>query len=277
MGRSNNRKSCRKFNKRKSNSRKVVDDNSSVNENNECQMDVSDSTQSVISNFNKVTYPKNFDFGKYWKTKIVPHLDNPEIQKAIRDTIIFSDHYSGKTYPEYCPYSAHITPVWYWSVMDRRIEHLYQKYKDSDDFSEELKKAYDNLAKLSQSDNTNPDDIKRAQFELRNCAITTYFTWPKTKHYIETYIILHKSVCSLLALTFGLSLARLVEPDEKWRIRCGKEHATVINEDCTKVFDLTFWSKDGRLKNLLFGDEIYNDDPTLGGKDAYIFSTPVKN
>ena len=57
-------------------------------------------------------------------------------------------------------------------------------------------------------------------------------------------------------------------PNEKWRVQVGKEHATVMNEDNSKVFDILYWCIDGRIENRMFGDMVEND-PTLGGKIAY--------
>lgn len=69
-------------------------------------------------------------------------------------------------------------------------------------------------------------------------------------------------------------MAKIIEPNEKWRVLSGNDHTTVINADNSKVFDLLYYCIDGRLENHMFGDPILEKDIdiTLGGKEAYINS-----
>lgn len=59
--------------------------------------------------FFKMNYPINYDFATNWKEKVVPHLDNPKIKKALKVGI---DHYlSG--YPGNKKYKANTCPANY--------------------------------------------------------------------------------------------------------------------------------------------------------------------
>ena len=75
--------------------------------------------------------------------------------------------------------------------------------------------------------------------------------------------------CHMHAPTIGMTLAKLVEPNECWEIRTNDYHTTIINKDKTKVFDLLFWCLDGRIETYLFDDPIGVVDETMGGKKAF--------
>ena len=44
--------------------------------------------------------------------------------------------------------------------------------------------------------------------------------------------------------SFGLQLARLVMPNEIWRIRRSNIHLSVVNEDNTKCFDILYYDNE---------------------------------
>lgn len=94
--------------------------------------------------------------------------------------------------------------------------------------------------------------------------------WKHIKYDIESYCLMGS--CHSYAPTFQLTLARLVEPEEKWMVRTSDTHTTVINESKTKVFDLLYWAALGNLDKYLFGKDVVPNDETLGGKQAYIDS-----
>src|SRR5437870_4235934 len=75
----------------------------------------------IITN---MQYPINYDFKENWKTKIVPHLDNPQVKKALRAGI--NDYLSG--FPGNSKYKRNTCPANYSSkdgyamLMDRKGE-----------------------------------------------------------------------------------------------------------------------------------------------------------
>lgn len=126
--------------------------------------------------------------------------------------------------------------------------------------------------KQSDKDNEDEDDIWIEVMEMQDTILEPYFTWEKIKCDLESYYL--SGACHAYAPTFELTLARLVEPEETWRVQASNVHSTVINKDNTKVFDLLYWADHHRLNNHVFGDKINkkNIDLTLGGKDAYVDS-----
>lgn len=217
----------------------------------------------------KISYPVNYDFGTNWDTKIKPFLDHPKIKRAIRKGV--NDYLS--MFPTNERYKENTVPAYYSSkdghmtLMDRKSEELFDVLRKLNLLPKKLLK----LEKLMYTcDEDDADNYGDKYFEMRMKFMNKFFTWDMVKYDLETYYL--SGSCHWYAPTFELELARLVEPNEKWRIRTGEDHTTVINENNTKVFDLLYWASDERLENYVFGDEIENPDPTLGGKAAFIDS-----
>lgn len=212
-------------------------------------------------------YPINFDFGQHWDTKVKPHLDNPKVLRAIRKGVNdYLDNWENNTkkYKKNTPPANYSSNDYYYMLTERQEDILMEKLRQEG----KLPQEYLDLEHGDANDSDDEDDgIK--WFEMREEILAPYFTWKEIKYRLETYYL--SGGCHWYAPTFELTLARLVEPNEKWRVRVGDKHTTVINAYKTKVFDLLYWANDDRLENYLFGDPISEDkiDPTLGGKEAY--------
>ena len=226
-------------------------------------------------------YPINYDFGKNWDTKVRPFLDHKEVKKAIRKgvTALLRDNPSN---PHDVKYRNNTAPAEYgrgdhYATLTRRLED--QKIEQLR-ASGELDEQYQQLEKdivLAISDDEDEDDLVERLEEVKAEMLKPHFTWDKIKYNIETYYMARS--CYFWAPTFELTLARLVEPTERWRVREGHAHSTVINEEGTKTFDLLYWCVD-RLDHHLFGNHPPREnDQTLGGRQAYIdsngFCTPM--
>lgn len=160
----------------------------------------------------------------------------------------------------------------------------------------------DDLDNIPAQDSDELMDLQHAKFELRHIILDPYFTWDKIRYRIETYYLCGGS--HWMAPTFWLLLAQVVEPNEAWEVRSGDIHTTIINKDRTRVFDLDYWcGTNNRIHYYVFGDTLTNgepdiiggyktwmeksprawvytngitqDDPTLGGKQAFIDSYPA--
>lgn len=207
-------------------------------------------------------YPTNYDFGANWKSKIVPHLDDPRIQKSLQIGI---DHYlSG--FPSNEKYKENTCPANYSSndcyamLMDKKGEI----YLDSLAKEGKLPKEYINLkTKLD-----NEDDDLDLLFEMEEEIKSPLYEWQNIKYDLESYYL--SGSCYSYAPTFELTLARIVEPEEKWLVRTSDKHSTVINDKNTKVFDLLYWACYGDINEYMFGNKVETPDDTLGGKDAYL-------
>lgn len=220
-----------------------------------------------------MAYPINYDFSANWTTKIKPLLDNAEVQKALTKGI---NKYLAN-FPSKNKYKKNTCPANYSSkdgyamLMDRKREELMKKLKDTN----QLPKKYLNLEKKLEKADPEYDDVDNIGYELmvmENKIMKPYFTWDKIKYDLESYYL--SGSCHFYNPTFCLTLARLVEPDEVWRVQVSNKHTTVINKNNTKVFDLLYWADNDRLENHMFGDPIPANklDVTLGGKAAYLDS-----
>ena len=117
--------------------------------------------------------------------------------------------------------------------LEQQIDIYIQQNGENDD--DELSNLYEQVCELE-------NEIFDKEFS---------FTKPALKHHIISYQFY--SACHWWNSTFGLTLARILQPDIKWKVKRGKKHTTVISIDRQFVFD------------ILYYDE---DDVTLGGQNA---------
>jgi hypothetical protein len=198
----------------------------------------------------KQIYPINYDFGKNWDTKIKPFLDHPKIKRSITKGInsYLRDNDFNKLYKKGTAPASYSSRDGYFMVMDRKRETKRHELYNPNQLPD--------------------DDDEQSLMEMEK-EIDFYFPWDQIKYDIETYDVI--GACHWWAPTFEITLARLVEPTESWRILSSSKHTTVINHDSTKIFDLLYWcGVGGRLNYHLFGDQLNDNDLTLGGKLAFI-------
>ena len=220
-------------------------------------------------------YPINYDFGKNWDTKVKPFLEHPKIKKAIVKGVnsylsIFPNNHK---YKKNTPPAQYSSKDWYVTIRDRQEEIIMEKLRTSNQLSKEF---LDFEAKIQEhgdycigdDDENDPQTLYDMQQEI----LAPYFSWDKIKYDILSYCL--SGSCHWWSPTFELTLAKLVEPEIKWKVQRGNDHTTVISQDKKRVFDLLYWSCDDRIDNYIFNDPIPNDkiDPTLGGKQAFIDS-----
>lgn len=227
-----------------------------------------------------MSYPINYDFGKHWNSKIKQHLDNPKILNAIRKGVNMhaayeSDFYKKNTPPAQYSYRDH-----YDSLMTRKEEKLIKQLRKENKLPTEYLEMERKMREMDDDDYEELDKLGEKILE-------PYMSWNVIRYNLESYYLL--GGCHEWAPTFELTLARLVEPNEKWRVRTGKSHSTVINQNDSKVFDLLYWAcPDSRIEIYMFGKPMKNFlidksqknnvatdvviDTTLGGKQAYIDS-----
>ena len=147
--------------------------------------------------------------------------------------------------------------------MERREEILLKQLRKE----MKLPKEYLQLERKVKKAEDDDDEYWIELMDMKDEILKPYFSWDNIKEDLETYYL--SGSCHWANRTYGLALARLVEPTEKWRVLSGKQHTTIINKNNTKIFDLLYWGINGRLENHMFGDKIKKQDPTFGGKSAY--------
>jgi hypothetical protein len=172
--------------------------------------------------------PLNFDFGKHWNAKIVPLLKNSSLQKAIRDGV--NEFIS--PFPFLGRYRHDMPPSRYGRTdYDRCLMH-----RKEDVLIETLRKQNKLPASYLKLEKADPDDkeydgqkLLKAKHEI----LKPYFAWNNIRNDLESYLLVLG--CHYWAPTFELTLARLVEPRERWVVVAGEKHSTVMNKAGTNV------------------------------------------
>jgi len=217
------------------------------------------------------SYPTNYDFSKHWRTRIVPLLEHPTILKSIRQGVnkyLRQFPTCRERYKKNTPPASYSSRDYYaCRLMDRKRELLLARLKQEG----KLPPAYLKLERKIEKDEDDDQELFGRQLRMQERILKPYTDWNAIKYDLESYYLC--GGCHALNPTLGLTLARLVEPTETWRVLSSNEHTTVINSDNSRVFDLIYWVLDGRIENHMFGDELCVVDPTLGGKQAYIDAT----
>lgn len=218
-----------------------------------------------------MAYPINYDFGNKWRTQVIPHLDNPKIKKAIRKGInsyLKMFPLCKKTYKPNTPPANYSSRDAYMMTMDKKWKYMYRALLENNMVPKKILNLEKKMDECSDYDDD--DEYGDKLFQLKMAFEEQFFTWEDIKNDLESYYV--SGACFWWAPTFELELAKLVEPNEKWHVQESDIHATVINEDETRVFDLLYWADYERMDNYLFGTKIKKHDLTLGGKNAYLDS-----
>jgi hypothetical protein len=228
--------------------------------------------------------PQNYDFGKNWKRKVVPHLDDPRLLRAVERGINeFCASFApplerGKGHLE-CWYDSNRSPASYsWpketydAWMNKKLKYKLEELRSLEILPRDYLTLEENIER-ALNDGASWIDVDELVDSLAKYAskiVEPYLSWNKVRYDLESYVL--TGGCHWWAKSFELVLARLVEPDEMWFVKGGREmqHSTVINAARTKVFDLLYWAGDGRLLAYLFGTmKRVKTDVTLGGAKAY--------
>lgn len=224
-------------------------------------------------------YPLNYKFGENWQSTIVPHLDNPRVLRSLQrgiDDYMKNFPTCGKRYKkDTCP-ANYSSLDKYYMLMDRKCRIYIKELKKNGKLPQEYIDLKNKIKEYNSEDSEeyDVDDYCFQLLCLENKITKHLYKWNNIKYDLGSYVLWGSS--HSYAPTFELTLANLVLPDEKWRVRRGNRHTTVIDEKGNKVFDLIYWALDGRLENHVFGDPVRKEDPTLGGRIAYEYSEREK-
>jgi len=237
----------------------------------------------------------NYDFATNWATEIVPLLELDEVKQSITKGIksyikrckAFIDtntpnydmskvnRYSKYKYPyEYCR-ANRAEKLWEEIEIFKgdKYTELLQNRRLRRDPNEPKRNRYDTeeryLDALYHYELKTEDYIYHyEQLEPHERKIESdnegrYWRYKerKLKPYIETFkknnwrtYALYGG-CHWWNTTFGLTLAKLVMPNENWEIIKGLNHTTIANADKTKIFDILYYdttSEDFGGKNALY-------------------------
>ena len=201
----------------------------------------------------------NYNFKVNWDQFIIPHLENPKLLRAIRRGVnlyLDNDEKTDRYTNSRAPASYMLLDCFYNELEDTKEQFFYDQKQNGllDSKLVELEQQIDIY--IQQNGETDDDELSNLYeqvCELENEIFDNEynFTKPALKNNIISYQFY--SACHWWNSTFGLTLARLVQPEIKWKVKRGRKHTTVISIDRQFVFD------------ILYYDE---DDDSLGGANA---------
>jgi len=186
----------------------------------------------------------NYNFKENWDDIVLPLLSHSSIKKSIKKGIKsflkefnIEDDYN----PHKCPAEYSTNDSWATDV-DNFQENLINKLLKTG-FIKEPPIITDDI-----DEDESPDFLEYENYKDK-------IIDPFIEHYKKTSLRAYQifGACHWWNPTFGLSLAKMIYPNQKWIIKRGDYHTTIVNLDDTLVFD------------ILYFDE--NDD-TKGGKKA---------
>ena len=212
-------------------------------------------------------YPINYDFGANWKEQVVNILDDIKIDKALQKiNKLYTKYHSLKRNPK-TPCISELSRGDSWvMIKDRKEEIEIERLRKLGKLTDEFLRVEERFKNMTEDTDDEQDFFDEYQ-EEKDTVLEEYNLWKDQKYNLENYQMV--GYCHIHAPTIGLTLAKLVCPNEKWRLITSDKHTSVINKDNTKVFDLLFWCLDGRLENYMFGDLLEEIDNTMGGKTVY--------
>jgi len=183
----------------------------------------------------------NYDFKTNWNDIILPLLSLPNIKKSIKKgiTTYIADGNCGKDIiydPNKCPASYGRGDGWL-MYMDEYEESLTTKLLET--------------GFLKQDENIPSDDD-----EFENYFDEEYINYKN--NIIKPFIIHHEKTslrayqmfgaCHWWNPTFCLTLAKIVYPNQNWKIKKGFYHTTIVNSDESLVFDILYFDENDSTK-----------------------------
>ena len=198
----------------------------------------------------------NYNFEENWYDIIVPLLDTPKVKNAIKRGILdymnesLNPTVKFKSYQNIYDYLNNIHGKYYLTKNSAPSDYSSLCTEHQCEWETNLVEKLENDGMNIQF---NYDETSQDNEKYRNVLE------PYVKHYKKTHMDSYClwGGCHWWNPTFGLTLAKIVMPNEKWRVRSSEYHTTIVNCGDTKIFDILYYDK---------------DDETFGGCKAYNYS-----
>ena len=202
----------------------------------------------------------NYDFKKNWEFIIMPLLETKKVKSAIKRGIKdYIKWYLPRN--EWTSYRSDVLP-YYWArgdydgiiidEIEEEIICMLEKNNILMTYDEFKKKHIKKDEKRDECDYE--DEIYQKYEDYKYPLIKPYIRSAEKKNW-ESYAI--SGACHSWNSSFGYTLAKMVQPNEKWRIKTGRLHTTVVNKENTKVFDINIYDE---------------TEPDFDGKKAFQFA-----
>lgn len=204
----------------------------------------------------------NYNFRENWNDVILPLLSLPKVKKSIKKGIT-SYINDGNCYkdiiysPSNCPASYQRGDGWI-VYIDNYQEKLTEKLLESGF-----------LKKDENEPSTNDDGEMDHYLDTDNYILYKNYKEelinPFIKHHEKTSLRAYQmfGACHWWNPTFCLTLAKFIYPNEKWLVKRGVYHTTIVNKNKTLVFDILYFDETnetngGKLAIFDASKKIYN-------------------
>lgn len=208
--------------------------------------------------------PINYDFDAYWDLIIVPLLNTKQVKNAIKKGILgymnncLNPDVKLKSYKNIFDYLNKIHGKYYLNINSSPSDYSTRCTEHQMEWENKLvdKLEDSGFIKHFEWDENEDDAITSDNYEKYR----EDYLCPLLKPYVNNYKKTHMDSyclwggCHWWNPTFCLTLAKLVLPNEIWRVRSSEYHTTVVNHDDSKIFDIVYYN---------------NKDNSYGGDLAY--------
>jgi len=189
----------------------------------------------------------NYDFKTNWNDVILPLLSLPKVKKSIKKGII-SYINDGNCYEDII-YNPNKCPAFYergdgWGVyIDDYEEKLTEKLLETGFLKKDENEPLTN-------DNGEFDDYLESDNYIIYENYKQELIKPFIKYHEKTSLRAYQmfGACHWWKPTFGLTLAKIIYPNEKWVVKRGEYHTTIVNKNATLVFDILYFDENDEMK-----------------------------
>lgn len=189
----------------------------------------------------------NYDFKTNWNDVILPLLSLPKVKKSIKKGII-SYINDGNCYEDII-YNPNKCPAFYergdgWAVyIDDYEEKLTEKLLETGFLKKDENEPLTN-------DNGEFDDYLESDNYIIYENYKQELIKPFIKYHEKTSLRAYQmfGACHWWKPTFGLTLAKIIYPNEKWVVKRGEYHTTIVNKNATLVFDILYFDENDEMK-----------------------------
>jgi hypothetical protein len=188
----------------------------------------------------------NYDFKANWNDIIIPLLGLPSMKKSIKKGII--SYINDGNCGEDIEYDSNNCPASYgrgdgWAqYMNEYEEKLVEKLLKTGILKKDENEPL-NEEDLDEYFNGSDNFIKYTNY--KNQIIKPFIQYHENTC-LRAYQMI--GACHWWNPTFSLTLAKLVYPNEKWEIKKGFYHTTVVNSNQTLVFDILYFDENDEMK-----------------------------
>tara|TARA_R110000822_G_scaffold239790_1_gene369481 strand:+ start:79 stop:822 length:744 start_codon:yes stop_codon:yes gene_type:complete len=191
----------------------------------------------------------NYDFKNKWESIILPLLETIKVKSAIKrgikDYIKWYLPHNNST-----SYRSDVLPYYWargdghalmWDQIEEEIIGMLEKNNIIMTYDEFKKKHIKKDETRDDDDDDDYDDEIYHKYDNYKYPIINPYIRSIEKKNWRSYVI--SGACHSWNTSFGYTLAKMVQPNEKWRIQTGCLHTTVVNKENTRVFDINLYDE----------------------------------